>query len=468
MSVVKPRRVVSWRVVSGSVALLAACGLLQHCKIATEGLGPYDSGQAGDGSNEQGAGGGPSGSGGFPGQAGAGQAGTGAAGTTNGSGGAGAAGDAGSAGTGAGGAGSGGVSGTGGMGGSAGGGPQCDAAKGEFAVPSAPASCFVFLAEGAKALPPPSRSDWNWDQAVDDCEKLGAQLASLGTLAEYNDLRQAIGRDRGDGLTVNGSIWIGARTDIDTNFPSEAELMPSFDWQNEQSAWVYTTFGAEPWGGNEPSRPGAFQALERCVEMRNGDFLMNNLDCDRNLDFALCERNAPIVPLGAAPSGKALATDIHSYFEAREGPGAPWRLAHRARLDENGHYDVPDEEQPFRGVRSSEFFVVLTGIITTRVDLDYGRLEPIVPEDGPMLDDLSDELARVYERFRRAGVAAPVGLTLRELEAVDWERPVYSQDGRSQPLEAYAPFARGAIGRMRKLARGRSPDDVRLVFWLDS
>jgi hypothetical protein len=163
-----------------------------------------------------------------------------------------------------------------------------------------------------------------------------------------------------------------------------------------------------------------------------------------------------------------MATDIHSYTELRDGPDGPWRLVERPELDEDGRYDVPGDAQPFRGVRSSAFLAVLTGLFTTRVDLDYSLLVPIVPEDREPPDDLGPELARIYDGWREAGAGAPYTLTLRDLEATDWERPVYSTDGRSQPLESYAPFARSALDELRRLSAGRSGEDVRLVFWFDS
>ena len=74
-----------------------------------------------------------------------------------------------------------------------------------------------------------------------------------------------------------------------------------------------------------------------------------------------------------------MSWDIHSYFEVRDGPGAPWRLVQRARQDEDGQWDVERDEQPFGSLRSSTFFATLTGIFSTRAPIDYGRLVPIVP-----------------------------------------------------------------------------------------
>lgn len=109
--------------------------------------------------------------------------------------------------------------------------------------------------------------------------------------------------------------------------------------------------------------------------------------------------------------------------------------------------------------------MVLTGIISARVELDYARLVPLVPEDRPHADDLSEDLARIFSGFGEGG---PYWLTLADLEATDWERPIYSMDGTSQPLIDYAGMAWSAMSGMRELAAGRRPTDVRLVFWLDS
>lgn len=164
-----------------------------------------------------------------------------------------------------------------------------------------------------------------------------------------------------------------------------------------------------------------------------------------------------------------MSWDIHSYFETRDGPGAPWVLVQRAAIDpESGLYDVPIEKQPLGFVRSSSFFAVLTGIIAMRAGIDYGRLRPIVPEGRPPAADLGDELRRIYRGWEGSGTSSPFWLTLADLEAEDWDRPVYDEDGRPQPLENFAGLAQSLIPRMRRLARGRGPDDVRLVFWLDS
>src|SRR5829696_1005056 len=97
-----------------------------------------------------------------------------------------------------------------------------------------------------------------------------------------------------------------------------------------------------------------------------------------------------------------MGTDIHSYFELRDAPHEPWQLAHRAEVDAEGWYDVPLDAQPFRGVRSSEFLVVLTGMLSARVALDYGRLTPIVPTRRAPVDDLSPELSRIYAGWQGA------------------------------------------------------------------
>lgn len=285
------------------MTLLALCGLLEHCKIETNGLGPEGNGQAGA-PNEQGAGGDPAGSGGggVNGEAGAaGQTGAGAGGTANGAGG---VGGAGAAGAGAAGVGGGGASGGGGSGGSV---SLCNPTKGQFSVPSEPRSCFLFLGKGGLTLPPSSRTEWEWPEAVADCNAIGGQLASLGTLAEYEDIRQAIARDRGDGLTINGSVWLGAATGIASG--NQTDVAKSFIWQNTGVDWIYDVPGAEPWDPGEPSLPFFFSDLERCVEMRiEVDFRMNNTNCDDRRRFALCELPAPITKLDVAPSNRPRRT----------------------------------------------------------------------------------------------------------------------------------------------------------------
>jgi hypothetical protein len=101
------------------------------------------------------------------------------------------------------------------------------------------------------------------------------------------------------------------------------------------------------------------------------------------------------------------------------------------------------------------------------VELDYSRLTPIVPPGRPPTADLSEELARIHAAWQGAA-SSPVALTPADLEAVDWEQPVYSRDGSSQPLSSYAPLACDAARTMQRLAQRRRASDVRLVFWLDS
>src|SRR5882672_4020095 len=96
---------------------------------------------------------------------------------------------------------------------------------------------------------------------------------------------------------------------------------------------------------------------------------------------------------------KPMAWDIHSYFEVRNGAGEPWQLVQHACIDEDGKFDVPDEEQPFGALRSSSFFAVLTGIISVEVDLDYRRLVPLVPAGRPPVEDLSAELERIHNEW---------------------------------------------------------------------
>ncbi len=165
---------------------------------------------------------------------------------------------------------------------------------------------------------------------------------------------------------------------------------------------------------------------------------------------------------------RRMAWDIHSYLEVRDGAGEPWELVQHARIDEDGRFDVPDEEQPFGALRSSSFFAVLTGIISVDVDLDYRRLVPLVPADRPTADDLSAELERIYGEWEGDGTTRPFWLDLADLEATDWTRPIYTEDGTAQPLRAYAGAAGALILVMRELRHGRRNVDVRLVFWLDS
>ncbi len=223
------------------------------------------SGAAGDGggANTVGAGG----VGGTPGDAG--QAGGGV-------------GDAGQAGGGAGDAGRQGAGGAGGSSPSA-----CDGAKGEFDLPAAPLACFFFLNASAKAQPLSQRVEWTWSQASDDCAQLGAHLASPSTLTQWRELSTLIkaGFVPVADLTVGESVWVGARTNLET--PVDAsELAGSFVWP-DGDAWAFVQPGAEPWGPNEPSLDGG---SELCVEMRRTEYNLNNRACDTLRTFALCER----------------------------------------------------------------------------------------------------------------------------------------------------------------------------------
>lgn len=160
--------------------------------------------------------------------------------------------------------------------------------------------------------------------------------------------------------------------------------------------------------------------------------------------------------------------DIHSYFEIRDGEAAPWRLAHRTAAVE-GRLDVPAEDQPLGGIRSSPFFSALTGTYSIRARLDVSSFEPIVPEDREPPRDLSPELSSVYTGWEGPDTTLPYALTLAEVEAIDWTRPVRYQDEPDPvPLEDVAGALQNLIPAMLDLAAGRRPEDVRLVFWLDS
>lgn len=158
-----------------------------------------------------------------------------------------------------------------------------------------------------------------------------------------------------------------------------------------------------------------------------------------------------------------MGADIYSYLERRDGPLAAWQLMSPAEIDEEGLYDVPSERQPLRGLRSSSMLAVLTGMISARVELDYARLVSIVPEDRPSAPDPSDELVRICAQWDQSYL---YWMTLDELEAIDWRRPVYATDGTSQPLDLYVPPIHDLIAQMRALSRGRAATDVRLVFWI--
>jgi Lectin C-type domain len=191
--------------------------------------------------------------------------------------------DAGQAGDG--GAGDAGRQGAGGAGGSL---PSaCDGAKGEFELPSAPLACFFFLNASAKAQPISQRVEWTWSQASDDCAQLSAHLASPSTLTQWRELSALIkaGFVPVADLTVGESVWVGARTNLET--PADAsELAGSFVWP-DGDAWAFVQPGAEPWGPNEPSLDGG---SEQCVEMRRTEYNLNNRACDTLRTFALCER----------------------------------------------------------------------------------------------------------------------------------------------------------------------------------
>ncbi|HEU4412831.1 MAG TPA: C-type lectin domain-containing protein [Polyangiaceae bacterium] len=185
--------------------------------------------------------------------------------------------------------------GQGGAGGSSGAGGQpsatCDASKGEFGKASAPGSCFFILTEGSKAMPPGnSRTEWNWDEARDDCNALSSQLASLASGAEFDELRSYL-FDGGGDLGVDSDVWIGARTDAPVPATPQ-ELAYLFTWQSGEP-WTYHTFGGWSWPDGEPAlNPND---LERCVEMRHQfAFEMNNRTCEERLRFVLCERDTTV------------------------------------------------------------------------------------------------------------------------------------------------------------------------------
>lgn len=281
--------------------LLASVGLW-HCSLDSSGrakttIGPI--GAAGEAKGSGGAGG----EGGAPGGPSAGSNGAGdggasgdagAAGSASGAAGSGAAGASGAAGTDGG---AGGTNGGGGAGGVAGGGsggvagaggsPGCDPDRSEFAVKSAPDSCFFLLGGDSKSVPPSKLTSWSYDEAYFDCIALDASLAVLATQAEFLEVRTVIADDVL--VTVGtGSVWIGAKTLADPLLLTPSQLAASFRWINDEP-WTYLTPSDPPWSSSEPSST----KNEICVYLR-GDFgaahLMNNAVCATKTRFALCER----------------------------------------------------------------------------------------------------------------------------------------------------------------------------------
>ncbi|HEU4534317.1 MAG TPA: C-type lectin domain-containing protein [Polyangiaceae bacterium] len=280
--------------------LLACVGLWQ-CSLdssgrATSTTGPIGAagqpgGAAGEGGVQGGPGAGRSGVGGGGGDGGAGSdAGNGGATAAGG-----AAGEASGAGGGSGGAGTAGAGAAG-----AGGGPPptCDADKSEFAVKSAPDSCFFLIGGASKSVPPSKQTTWSYDEAYFDCIALGASLAVLADEQEYIDVRAVIASHAPVDVGT-GSAWIGAKTLADPLVLTPPQLAASFQWVNGEP-WAYNTPSDLPWSSNEPSST----KNESCVYMR-GDFgaahLMNNAVCATKARFALCERPlvAPALPPGS-------------------------------------------------------------------------------------------------------------------------------------------------------------------------
>lgn len=266
-----------------SVAFVLVAALA-HCSLDDQGRGdaaPGGASAAGTGgSGDQGASG--TGLAGESPGGGAGGGGPGGAPTTGGAGGSETAGAAGSGGAGAGG----GQAGSAGAGGS----PPlgCDDQKGEFAVENSPNSCFFFLSKSSKAVPPGGpHDDWTWDEARNDCNALSAQLASLATGDEFDDLRELMFEGDTDPPIGNGDdVWIGARTDAAPP-PTKEDLANLFTWQSGET-WQYVTYGDWPWHADQPSLESD---LERCVEMRRQfNYEMNNRKCSDKLHFVLCER----------------------------------------------------------------------------------------------------------------------------------------------------------------------------------
>ncbi len=271
--------------------------LLWHCSLKSAGLGPDDAGPAGAGAPS----GGEAGDEGSPGV-------TGSGGSAQGQGGAGGgrAGSPGAGGVSGAGAGVGGGAGSSGAAGAGGGGFEpCLPDKGEFELVGTPGACFFFLAEDSKAQSGSKRDDWTWDEASDDCGKLGGALASPSTPAEYEAARAYIAaQGAGAALPVDDHVWLGGFTTA-TYAESNDDLASRFAWVGGDD-WAFDAAGVTPWNTNplEPSYdgPGPGDADQRCVEMRNDGtygLRMNNVDCGDKHKFALCER--PRAPARAAP-----------------------------------------------------------------------------------------------------------------------------------------------------------------------
>ncbi len=270
--------------------LFAGAALL-HCSLDSSGrdiggVGP--GGSAGDpGGNGAGGSVDENGSAGAPdgGASGAGGGAGGAAGTMGAGGGpsAGASGAGGSAG----------ASGSGGSGGASGGG--CAPGKGEFAVASAPGSCFFLLGGDAKATPPSGRTSWGFDEGFFECVNLGATLAVLASPQEYVEVQAVVTNDV-TAAVGEASLWIGARTLENPATGPQQELAASFQWVNGEP-WTYVTPSTDPWAPSQPSvSPG-----EACLTMQGNlgaEHRMNNVGCVAELSFVLCERALPAAKAG--------------------------------------------------------------------------------------------------------------------------------------------------------------------------
>lgn len=218
-----------------------------------------------------------------------------------------------------------------------------------------------------------------------------------------------------------------------------------------------------------------------------------------------------------------MGADIHSYFERRTGPGAPWELVQEAVRAAHGddpddlRLDVPDERQPLGLLRSSTLFAVLGLAPPGRLGIVYSSFRPVVDIERGLPDDLSPTLREILAEYTPA-----VGgqyLTAGELLAFPWEETfeVHAYYTREQlvqhrrsgdasgclshdPLEverlgysvisepdllsmswkaaadkvadcrryvAYEDWGAPLPELARRMLRLGAPEDVRLVYWFD-
>jgi hypothetical protein len=166
-----------------------------------------------------------------------------------------------------------------------------------------------------------------------------------------------------------------------------------------------------------------------------------------------------------------MGCDIHTYWEVKTSPDKPWQslfpmvrneyydaeeAAKYGETYQGPEYSVPSPayDGPFYIGRNYGLFAVLAGV------RNYGNTIPISQPRG-LPKDISPELFQVSEGYGSDGHSHSF-FTVKELEAADWEKPIY--DFSQRFIEV--------INNVKKKAEEEfgvtDPTNIRFVFFFDN